>query len=168
MLNQNSYQMETCYAKFKFENLSDQKINLCLLPGIARHVTTLNKLNFNADAIAEQTDIVTISGYDGWDWVDFLKVVRAVRLDLFQLVIQNTTADNTVFDEGIVIGRTINAYKTNLKRIDMQPYVNVTAYDRTKITIPFEEEPLRLDAITYMALTLPPHAHIIITFVFTE
>lgn len=163
--------METRYAnfnKFKFENLSDQKINLCLLPGIARNVTTLNKLNFDANAIAEQTDIVKISGYDGWGWLDFLKVVRAVRLDLLQLVIQNTTADNTVFDEGIVIGRTINAYKTNLKRIDMQPYINVMAFDRTKITIPFEEEPLQLDAITYMALTLPPHAHIIITFVFTE
>ena len=162
--------MEACYAnfnKFKFENLSNQKIDLCLLPGIARNVTTLNKLNFNADAIAEQTDIVKISGYDGWDWLDFLKVVRAVRLDLRQLVIQNTTADNTVFDEGIVIGRTINAFKTNLRRIDMQRYVNEMAFDRTKITITFEEEPLWIDALTYMALTLPPHAHIIITFVFT-
>lgn len=160
--------METCYAKFKFENETNEKVNLCLLPGIARHVSTLERLGYKVDAIAKQTDIVTISGYDGWDWVDFLKVVRAVRLDLLQLVIQNTTADNTVFDEGIVIGRTINAYKYNLNRIDMQPYVNVMAYDRTKITIPFEEEPLRIDGITYMALTLPPHAHIIITFVFTE
>ncbi|MBQ6729958.1 MAG: hypothetical protein IJQ83_07500 [Bacteroidales bacterium] len=160
--------METCYAKFKFENETNEKVNLCLLPGIARHVSTLERLGYKVDAIAEQTDRVKVSGYDGWEWLDFLKIIRAVRMDLLQLVIQNTTPDNTVFDEGIVIGRTVNSYNNTLKRIDMQPYVNVMAFDRTKITIPFEEEPLRLDAITYMALTLPPHAHIIITFVFTE
>ena len=144
--------METCYAKFKFENETNEKVNLCLLLGIARHVS----------------DRVKVSGYDGWEWLDFLKIIRAVRMDLLQLVIQNTTPDNTVFDEDIVIGRTVNSNNNTLKRIDMQPYVNVMAYDRTKITIPFEEEPLRLDGITYIALTLPPNAHIIITFVFTE
>lgn len=160
--------MENCYAKFKFENLTDQKINLCLLPGIAEDIASLEKLGFKADAIAEQNLAVQTSGYDGWEWLDFLKIVRAVRLDLLQLVIQNIRVDYTFFNESIVIGRTINAYDTNLKRIDMQRYVNTMAFDRTKITIPFKKEPLRIDALTYMALTLPPHAHIVITFVFTE
>ena len=159
--------MEKCFAKFKFEDESDQKINLCLLPGIARHIPTLERLGFKADAIAEDSALVKVSGYDGWEWADFIKMVRAVRLDHNRLVIQNCTADNTVFDENIVIGRTINANESNLKRIDLQPYVNVMAFDRTKITITFDDNPLPLDGITYMALTLPPKAHIILTFAFT-
>ena len=162
--------MEKGFAKFKFENESDQKINLCLLPGIARHITTLERLGFKADAIAEDSALVKVSGYDGWEWADFIKIVRAVRIDVKLLVIQNCTADNTLFDESIVIGRTITATESTVQRIDLQPYLDVKAFDRTKITIPFQEplkeHPLYLDAITYMAMTLPPKASVIITFVY--
>lgn len=155
-----------CYAKFKFENCMEEKTILCLLPGIARVVSTLERLGFKADCIADQSDLVKVTGYDEWEWLDFLKVVRAVRLDLKRIIIQNTTQDQAIFDEGLLVGRTINAYESNVRRIDLQPFVDVRAFDRTKITIVWDDDPLPLDAITYMALTLPPKAHIIITFVF--
>lgn len=155
-----------CFAKFKIKNNAvEDKTNLCLLPGIARHVSTLERLGIHADDIAETSNTVEVDGYDGWEWCDFLKVVRAVRCQLSRIVIQNCTVDPAIFDEGIILGHTINTYESKVRHIDLQPYVDVRAFDRTKVTIVFEEA-IPLDAITYLALTMPPQAVIIITFVF--
>lgn len=149
-----------CYAKFKIKNPTENKAILCLLPGVARDLETLSRLGFKADAIAKM-----IPGYDGWEFEDFLQVIRSVRCDLKRLIIQNCTADPAIFDESIVIGRTIKAYEPSIKRFNLQDYINVEAFDRSKITIVFDDA-TPLDGITYMAITLPPNANIIITFVF--
>lgn len=152
-------------AKFKIENTIEDKVKLCLLPGIARHITTLDNLGFKADAIAGQFDAVKITGYNGWNWSLFLKLARSVRLDMLSLVIQNLTPDPSIFDEDIIIGRTFPTQQTVQTRIDLQQFINVNAYDRSKITIR-REQPWPFDAISYMALTMPPKACIIITFLF--
>lgn len=95
-----------CYAKFKIKNLTEKKSTMCLLPGIARDLETLSRLGFKADGAIGS---YTISGYDGWEFDDFLQVVRGARCDLKKLIIQNCTADPAIFDESIVIGRTIKA-----------------------------------------------------------
>lgn len=149
-----------CYAKFKIKNPTENKAILCLLPGVARDLETLSRLGFKADAIAK-----TIPGYDGWEFEDFLQVIRSVRCDLKRLIIQNCTADPAIFDESIVIGRTIKAYEPSIKRFNLQDYIHEEAFDRTKITIVFDDA-TPLDGITYMAMTLPTGSSIIITFVF--
>ena len=151
-----------CYAKFTIKNLTEKKSTMCLLPGIARDLETLSRLGFKADG---KIGSYTISGYDGWEFDDFLQVVRGARCDLKRLTIQNRTADPAIFDESIVFGRTIKAYEPSFKRFNLQDYIHVGAYDRTKITIVFDDA-IPLDGITYMAITLPANASIIITFVF--
>lgn len=149
-----------CYAKFKIKNPTENKVIVCLLPGVARDLETLSRLGFKADAIAKM-----IPGYDGWEFEDFLQVIRSVRCDLKTLIIQNCTDDPAIFDESIVIGRTIKAYEPSIKRLNLQDYIHVHAFDRSRITIVFDDA-TPLDGITYMAITLPPNANIIITFVF--
>lgn len=151
-----------CYAKFKIKNLTEKKSTMCLLPGIARDLETLSRLGFKAEG---EIGSYSISGYDGWEFDDFLQVVRSVRCDLKKLIIQNCTADPAIFDESIVIGRTIKSFEPSFKRFNLQDYIYVAAFDRSKITIVFDDA-TPLDGITYMAITLPPNANIIITFVF--
>ena len=163
---------------------------LCLLPGIYSTMkqvtdgtsketvitfsdpTNLNTAGYACDQVADDYNssdtgqYVQVTGVGRVKYRDFLDAVQRVGMRVSQIIIQNKTSDSAIFDQQIEIAKTVLGAKGGMDFITLQQYVNVNAYDRSKITIDLSEETLDLTPEVFLALNVPKDSHFSIQFVF--
>lgn len=177
-------------ATFDFvgDNSNDKK--LCLLPGIYNTMkqstdgtsketiitfsspTNLNNAGYACDQVADDYNssdsgqYVQVTGVGRVKYRDFLDAVQRVGMRVSQIIIQNKVSSQAIFDQQIEIAKTVLGAKGGMDFITLQQYVNVNAYDRSKITIDLSDETLDLTPEVFMAITVPAQAHFSMQFVF--
>ena len=112
---------------------------------------------------------VQITGANRVKYRDFLNTVQRVGINVTKIVIQNKATGagaNDIFDQEIEIARTAIGAKGGTDFIQLQNYVSVNAYDRSKITIDLSDEPLYLTPEVFMAMNIPAGASFSIQFFF--
>lgn len=177
-------------ATFNFvgDNSNDKK--LCLLPGIYSTMkqvtdgtsketvitfsspTNLNNAGYACDQVADDYNssdsgqYVQVTGVGRVKYRDFLDAVQRVGLRVTQIIIQNKVSSQAIFDQQIEIAKTVLGAKGGMDFITLQQYVNVNAYDRSKITIDLSDETLDLTPEVFMAINVPAQASFSVQFVF--
>ena len=167
---------------------------LCLLPGIYSTMTqatatqggqsktvvaftdpaNLNNAGYTCDEVADDyidgnsAQLVHVTGANRVRYRDFLDTVQRVGIYVTRIVIQNKTnpADQSIFDQEIQLARTAIGAKGGMDFIQLQNYVSVDAFDRSKITIDLSKEPLYLTPEVFMAMNIPAGANFSIQFFF--
>ncbi len=177
-------------ATFDIENTdSSNAVKLCLLPGVYNTMkmaqdptskevvisfsdpTALNAAGYSADQVADDAKFdpsaaVQVNGVGRVMFRDFLNTVQRVGATVNKIIIQNKSQSQDIYDQQVEIAKTVIGAKGGMDFITLQNYVNVNAYDRTKITIDLSEEPLELTPEVFMALNIPASAHFSIQFQF--
>lgn len=176
-------------ATFNFENLTDTTKRLVLLPGIfetkkietmqveergetvvkyvPRNTSTenLSKANYVADQVADDyvegcEDAVKVTSTDLCAYADFRRNIDLKGSAVTEIVIQNKTDDQSLFDQMIEVHKTAIGSRGGSDYIRLQDYVLPSNYDRTKITIDFTKisSVMTLDAYSLLALNVPAGA----------
>lgn len=177
-------------ATFEIENTdSSNAVKLCLLPGVYNTMkmaqdptskevvisysdpTALNAAGYAADQVADDAKFdpsaaVHVGGVGRVMYRDFLNTVQRVGATVNKIIIQNKSQSQDIYDQQVEIAKTVIGAKGGMDFITLQNYVNVNAFDRTKITIDLSEEPLELTPEVFMALNIPASAHFSIQFQF--
>lgn len=177
-------------ATFDITNTdSSNAVKLCLLPGVYNTMkmtqdptskevvvsfsdpAALNAAGYAADQVADDAKFdanatVQVAGVGRVMFRDFLNTVQRVGCTVNKIIIQNKVQAQDIYDQQIEIAKTVIGAKGGMDFITLQNYVNVNAYDRTKITIDLSEEPLELTPEVFMALNIPASAHFSIQFQF--
>ena len=177
-------------ATFDITNTdSSNAVKLCLLPGVYNTMkmtqdqtskevvisfsdpAALNAAGYSADQVADDAKFdpnaaVQVVGVGRVMFRDFLNTVQRVGATVNKIIIQNKVQSQDIYDQQIEIAKTVIGAKGGMDFITLQNYVNVNAYDRTKITIDLSEEPLELTPEVFMALNIPASAHFSIQFQF--
>ena len=136
--------------------------------------TDLNNAGYACDQVADDYNsadsgqYVHVTGVGRVKYRDFLNTVQRVGASVTQIIIQNKTnpQDQAIFDQQIEVAKTVIGAKGGMDFITLQQYVNVNAFDRSKITIDLSEEPLELTPEVFLAMNIPAGAHFSIQFVF--
>lgn len=177
-------------ATFDITNTdSSNAVKLCLLPGVYNTMkmtqdptskvvvvsfsdpAALNAAGYSADQVADDAKFdpsatVQVTGVGRVMFRDFLNTVQRVGATVNKIIIQNKVQSQDIYDQQIEIAKTVIGAKGGMDFITLQNYVNVNAYDRSKITIDLSEEPLELTPEVFMALNIPASAHFSIQFQF--
>lgn len=177
-------------ATFNFVGDASNDKKLCLLPGIyntMKQVTdgtsketvitysspaNLNNAGYACDQVADDYNsadsgqYVQVTGVGRVKYRDFLDAVQRVGMRVSQIIIQNKVSSQAIFDQQIEIAKTVLGAKGGMDFITLQQYVNVNAYDRSKITIDLSDETLDLTPEVFMAINVPAQASFSIQFVF--
>lgn len=177
-------------ATFDITNTdSSNAVKLCLLPGVYNTMkmtqdptskevvvsfsdpAALNAAGYAADQVADDAQFdanatVQVAGVGRVMFRDLLNTVQRVGCSVNKIIIQNKVQAQDIYDQQIEIAKTVIGAKGGMDFITLQNYVNVNAYDRTKITIDLSEEPLELTPEVFMALNIPASAHFSIQFQF--
>lgn len=177
-------------ATFDIENTGNDAVKLCLLPGVyntqkmtqdsqTKEVvinysdpTALVRAGYAADQVADDAEFcpgaaVQVSRANARTmYRDFLNTVQRVGCTVNKIIFQNKTQSQDIYDQQIEIAKTVIGAKGGMDFITLQNYVNVNAYDRTKITIDISDEPLELTPEVFMALNIPAGAHFSVQFQF--
>lgn len=177
-------------ATFDFVGDNSNAKKLCLLPGIyntMKQVTdgtsketvitfsspaNLNNAGYACDQVADDYNsadsgqYVQVTGVGRVKYRDFLDAVQRVGMRVSQIIIQNKVSSQAIFDQQIEIAKTVLGAKGGMDFITLQQYVNVNAYDRSKITIDLSDETLDLTPEVFMAINVPAQARFSIQFVF--
>lgn len=173
---------------FVGDNSADKK--LCLLPGIYSTMkqtsdsttketiitlsdpTNLNNAGYACDQVADDYNAgdagqyVHVTGVGRAKFRDFLNAVQRIGMRVSQIIIQNKVSSQAIFDQQIEIAKTVLGAKGGMDFITLQQYVNVNAYDRSKITIDLSEETLDLTPEVFLAVNVPAQSHFSMQFVF--
>lgn len=183
---------EALRAQVTFDIVGDSSADkkLCLLPGIYSTMkettdgtskatvvtfsdpTNLNNAGYACDQVADDYNssdsgqYVQVTGVGRAKYRDFLDAVQRVGMRVSQIIIQNKTQDSAIFDQQIEIAKTVLGAKGGMDFITLQQYVNVNAYDRSKITIDLSDETLDLTPEVFMAINVPEDSHFSMQFVF--
>ncbi len=168
---------------------------LCLLPGVYDTMTftpggdggskqpaltfnspeALVKAGYAADQVADDTDLdpnfdasaqVKVAGVGRTNYRSFRNTAQRVGASVNKIIIQNKVNNQSIYDQQIEIAKTTIGAKGGMDFITLQNYVNVNAYDRSKITIDLSEEPLELTPEVFLAINVPDGAHFSIQFQF--
>lgn len=115
---------------------------------------------------ADSGQYVQVTGANRVKYRDFLNTVQRVGINVTKIVIQNKVSSQDIFDQEIQIARTAIGAKGGMDFIQLQNYVSVNAYDRSKITIDLSDEPLYLTPEVFMALNIPAQASFSMQFFF--
>ena len=169
---------------------SSNAVKLCLLPGVYNTMkmtqdttskevvinysdpAALVRAGYAADQVADDAEFcpgaaVQVSRANARTmYRDFLNTVQRVGATVNKIIIQNKVQSQDIYDQQIEIAKTVIGAKGGMDFITLQNYVNVNAYDRSKITIDLSEEPLELTPEVFMALNIPANAHFSIQFQF--
>ena len=185
--------LQAC-ATFNITGDQNNAVKLAFLPGIYSTETeatvtrsgvstdvvaytspdNLKNAGYNCDEAADDyisgnsNQKVQIVGANRVRYRDFLNTVQRVGINVTKIVIQNKTnpADQSLFDQEIELSRTAIGAKGGTDFIQLQNYVSVNAYDRSKITVDLSNDPLYLTPEVFMAMVIPAGANISIQFFF--
>ena len=178
-------------ATFNFTGDSTYAKKLCLLPGIYSAMkfvqdgtskaatlsfsdpTDLNNAGYACDQVADDYNAndagqyVQVTAVGRTKYRDFLNAVQRVGLRVSQIIIQAANAaSQSFYNTEIEIAKTVLGAKGGTDFITLQQYVNVNAYDRSKITIDLADQTLDLTPEVFMAITVPAQAQFSIQFIF--
>lgn len=139
--------------------------------------TDLNNAGYACDQVADEggnADGVIIESVGRSKFRDFLNSVQRVGLRCTEIVIKNKNLNNeSIFDTQIEVAKTVLGAKGGMDFITLQKYVNVNAYDRSKITIDLSgvdengrSKALDLTPEVFMAMTVPAGSHFSVQFTF--
>lgn len=139
--------------------------------------TNLNNAGYACDQVADDggnADGVVIESVGRSKYRDFLNSVQRVGLRCTEIVIKNKNLNNeSIFDTQIELAKTVLGAKGGIDFITLQKYVNVNAYDRSKITIDLSgvdengrSKALDLTPEVFMAMTVPAGSHFSVQFTF--
>lgn len=127
--------------------------------------TNLQNAGYACDQVADDYNsgdalqVVSVTGANRVKYRDFLNTVQRVGIRVTRIVIQNkNTSSQDIFDQEIELAKTAIGAKGGTDFINLQDYVSVNAYDRTKITLDFTDQPLELTPEVFMAMTIPAGA----------
>ena len=127
--------------------------------------TNLQNAGYACDQVADDYNsgdalqVVSVTGANRVKYRDFLNTVQRVGIRVTRIVIQNkNTSSQDIFDQEIELAKTAIGAKGGTDFINLQDYVSVNAYDRTKITLDFTDQPLELTPEVFMAMTIPASA----------
>lgn len=110
---------------------------------------------------------VSVSGANRVRYRDFLNTVQRVGIKVSKIIIQNKNlGSQDIFDQEIEIARTAVGAMGAMDFIQLQNYVSVHAYDRSKIEIDLSMQPLHITPEVYMGMNIPANASFSIQFVF--
>lgn len=183
---------EALRAQATFDIVGDSTYDkkLCLLPGIYSTMknttdgtsketivtfsdpTNLNNAGYACDQVADDYNsgdsgqYIQVTGVGRVKYRDFRDAVQRVGMRVSQIIIQNKVSSAAIFDQQIEIAKTVLGAKGGMDFITLQQYVNVNAYDRSKITIDLSEQTLDLTPEVFLAINVPAAAHFSIQFVF--
>jgi len=129
--------------------------------------SNLNNAGYQCDEVADDfitgnttAQKVQITGANRVRYRDFLDTVQRVGINVTKIVFQNNlTNDSKIFNQEIQLARTSIGAKGGMDFIQLQNYVSVNAFDRSKITIDLEQEPLFLTPEVFMAMNIPAGAN---------
>ena len=134
--------------------------------------TNLCNAGYNVDQVADDYNsadtgmYVQVTGANRVKYRDFLNTVQRVGIRVTKIVIQNKVESQNIFDQEIEIARTAIGSKGGMDFIQLQNYIDVNAYDRSKIIIDLESAPLDLGPETFMAMNVPEDSNFSIQFCF--
>lgn len=127
--------------------------------------TNLQNAGYACDQVADDYNsgdalqVVSVTGANRVKYRDFLNTVQRVGIRVTRIVIQNkNTSSQDIFDQEIELAKTAIGAKGGTDFINLQDYVSVNAYDRTKITLDFTDQHLELTPEVFMAMTIPASA----------
>lgn len=128
--------------------------------------SNLNNAGYQCNEVADdyingnRAQSVHITGANRVRYRDFLNTVQRVGINVTKIVFQNNvTNDTKVFNQEIQLARTAIGAKGSMDFIQLQNYVSVNAYDRSKITLDLSQEPLYLTPEVFMAMNIPAGAN---------
>ena len=168
-------------ATFDFEGDAEESVKLALMPGIydtldaqGLHTSADNLVNagYAVDEVADDWSNkspakVKVEGLNRVRYRDLINTVNRCGIKVTKIVIQNkNTNSQDIFDQEIEVARTAVGARGAMDFIQLQDYVDVNAFDRTKITIDLSDEPLFLGPEVYMAMTIPAGARFSMKFAF--
>lgn len=170
-----------------FKNNSDTDKKVAVLPGIYDTLklagagenavltytdpTNLNRAGYNVDEVADDYNdksgvSVAVTGTKRASFRDFRNAVNLVGLTVSRIVIQNKVESQNLYDQEIEVARTVLGAKGGTDFIQLQNYVSVNAYDRTKIEINLADDPLVLTPEVFMSIVVPGKASFSMQFIF--
>lgn len=140
----------------------------------------LNNAGYACDQVADDGGLstkvgVAIQAVGRAKMRDFLHQVQRVGMRCTEIVIKNLagTTNEEIFNTQIELAKTVVGARGGMDFITLQKYVNVNAYDRSKITIDLSgvdedglSKALDLTPEVFMAMTVPQNAHFTIQFTF--
>lgn len=140
----------------------------------------LNNAGYACDQVADDGGLSTkvgvgIQAVGRAKMRDFLHEVQRVGMRCTEIVIKNLagTTNEEIFNTQIELAKTVVGARGGMDFITLQKYVNVNAYDRSKITIDLSgvdengrSKALDLTPEVFMAMTVPQNAHFTIQFTF--
>lgn len=132
---------------------------------------SLRQANYVADQVADDyvegcEDAVKVTSTDLCKYADFRRSIDLKGSAVTEIVIQNKTADASLFDQMLEVHKTAIGARGGSDFIRLQDYVLPSNYDRSKITIDFSKisSILSLDAFSFLAITVPAGAQFSIQF----
>ncbi len=140
----------------------------------------LNNAGYACDQVADDGGLstkvgVAIQAVGRAKMRDFLHQVQRVGMRCTEIVIKNLagSTNEEIFNTQIELAKTVVGARGGMDFITLQKYVNVNAYDRSKITIDLSgvdengrSKALDLTPEVFMAMTVPQNAHFTIQFTF--
>lgn len=140
----------------------------------------LNNAGYACDQVADDGGLstkvgVAIQAVGRAKMRDFLHQVQRVGMRCTEIVIKNLAGptNEEIFNTQIELAKTVVGARGGMDFITLQKYVNVNAYDRSKITIDLSgvdengrSKALDLTPEVFMAMTVPQNAHFTIQFTF--
>lgn len=169
-------------ATFNMKNETQEAVKVALLPGIYDALSAngfysnpanLVNAGYTCDQVADDYDAkdtnakVKVNGANRVRYRDFLNTVQRVGISVTRIIIQNKNANSQdIYDQEIEVARTAIGAKGGMDFIQLQNYVSVNAYDRSKIEIDLSDEPLVLTPEVFLAMNIPAGANFSIQFGF--
>lgn len=127
--------------------------------------TNLQNAGYACDQVADDYNsddtlqVIKVNGANRIKYRDFLNTVQRVGIRVTRIVIQNKLLNNQdIYDQEIELAKTAIGAKGGTDFINLQDYVSVNAFDRTKIILDFSDQPLELTPEVFMAMTIPASA----------
>lgn len=146
-----------------FEGNPEKEVELCLFPGLFDSPEKLKDAGFPCDEIAGPNCTVRVEGEKTFGLLEFVRLVRSMGASIERIIIQNRGNNYEIFEKKICFGDTASRDKTKTEYIFLGNYLNVNAYDRSRITIRNESDPeiplVRLTAQKFMSIQVPADAN---------
>lgn len=180
-------------ATFNISNNSGAAKKLAFLPGVYSSIknttdgtskettvsfsdpSNLVNAGYNCDQVADDYNAgdtgayVVVTGANRVKFRDFTNTVQRVGIRVNKIVIQNKAtgaAANDIFDQEIEFAQTAIGSKGAMAFLNLQEFVSVNAYDRSKIEIDLSGREIDLMPDIYMAMNIPNGASFSIQFCF--
>lgn len=154
----------TGMLNLSIEGNHEKEVALCLLPGLFDNLASLNASGFPCDEIAGSEECsVKVATDSPFGLAEFARLVRSMGASVERIIIQNRVNDYEIYDKRICFGDTASRDETKTDYVFLGNYINVNAFDRSRITVLNENDreiPLvRLTAQKFMSIQVPANAN---------